>query len=445
MKNLKYIAAVLGLVLVLVIVASLVLDKKLEEDSTFVSDIVDFDKLNVTSSNNESNKKDLKLSDNTVFSENPEDNSDSSENGMFMKATLTREEWQNRIDNGINSSGLREADIKCKKLYYYSHLDDFKKQLYLEIYICLRDLKTGIPLCSTSTDEIDEAFNCVMYDHPEIFYADGYLVTRYSLNDEIALIEISPAFTMTKEEINEQQKYVDAYAKAFLDNLPKNSSEYEKIKFAYEFVILTTDYDTNAVENQNIISVCRYQKSVCKGYAKTFQYLTSLVGVKSTVISGTVGNGDGHAWNLVVCNDQYYYVDCTWGDSSYMANYQSTHNSDDINYDYLNITTVELQKTHTISDFVEVPLCNATKNNYYVREELYFTSVDEEQLKKAFKFASYSDRNTVEIKCSNQSVYNRMGQYLFDEQNVFYYLPSKSSSMKVFKNPDLLIYSIPLE
>lgn len=446
MKNLKLIAIVSGLILALVLIAGLVLQKKLEDDPTFLNDYVDENSISAFSSNSDITvkEKDVNVNNQSVFVNNPESANESITN-IQMKANLTKEEWENRIENGINSEGIHNADRECKKLFYYSQLDSFNKQLYLEIYICLRDYKTGIALCSLDKNDIDYVFNVVLADHPEIFYADGYLITNYTHNDELALIEFSPAFTMTQEEITEAKKQVDIYTNDFLESVPAKASEYDKIKYTYEYIILNTDYSIESGNNQNILSVCIDGKSVCKGYAKTFQYLTSKLGIESTLVVGSVINGDGHAWNLVVCGGQYYYVDCTWGDSSYVSTYQKTQNSEDINYDYLNITTVELQKTHIIDNYTALPLCNSTANNYYVKEGMYFTSVDEKQLSVLFTMALKDDNKYATIKCSNINVYKEMGQYLFEDQNVFYYLSDKNTSLTVYKNEDLYIYSMPLE
>lgn len=55
--------------------------------------------------------------------------------------------------------------------------------------------------------------------------------------------------------------------------------------------------------------------SVCNGYALAYKYLLDHVGVDSVVVaSSEMGDGKGHAWNLVKLNGEWYHADTTWDD-----------------------------------------------------------------------------------------------------------------------------------
>ncbi len=58
------------------------------------------------------------------------------------------------------------------------------------------------------------------------------------------------------------------------------------------------------------------KKTVCQGYANATQYLLTLLGIPAVVVTGTA-EGDTHAWNLVQLDGAYYFMDTTWGNSSY--------------------------------------------------------------------------------------------------------------------------------
>ena len=81
-------------------------------------------------------------------------------------------------------------------------------------------------------------------------------------------------------------------------------------------LILRTEYEQGSADSQTICSVLLNQRSVCQGYAKTFQYLCQLAGIPAMLVTGDV-NGEGHAWNIVFLDGDWYYIDPTWGDASY--------------------------------------------------------------------------------------------------------------------------------
>lgn len=455
MKKVYVGIGILCLALAIIIGGSVLFEKIGGDDYSFLDEIIDFDKYTPETPKDGKRgstgytemsitEKEKKADKNAVVSEHEVVFSDIGE--LKVDAKLSDAEWQGRIDEGITKENINNANRECANLYYYSNLDNSQKQLYLEIYLSIINFTESFYICTLSPEDIDFCFNTVMADHPEIYYVNGYLFTKYTAGDEIVKIEFSPAYTMEKSEAKQCKQYIDAYEKTFLAGIDKTrASDYEKIKYTYEYIIKNTEYDLKAEENQNILSVFMNGKSVCQGYSKAFQYLLSKLDVQSTLVVGFVGGGEGHAWNLVKCDKEYYYVDCTWGDSSYLQNANDTSGSDGINYDYLNITTTELERTHIIDNFAELPLCSSNTSNYYIKEGLYFNKIDENQLQQAFDKAMRSGKKTVEIKCSDLLVYDKMGTYLLDENHVFDYVGTNKESLTYIKNQDLFIYSFPLD
>lgn len=314
-----------------------------------------------------------------------------------------------------------EQDAK----YAYSCLPEEKKQIYLEILYILQGFYQDIEVSSVEEEDLAYVFQCVMNDHPELFYVDGYTFTKYTIGDKVTKITLSGTYTMTQEEAAQRLVQIERKVESCLADVPPNADEYEKVKYVYEYLIRNTSYNVEAQENQTICSVFLYGESVCQGYAKAMQYLLEKLQVSATLVSGYVENGDGHAWNLVQIDGAYYYVDPTWGDAYYKLdqNYQDpAQHLPDVNYDYLCVTTQQLMATHAIDNIVPVPRCVQTENNYYVREGAYFAECDETKIQMLFERAYLQGQESVTMKCSDSAVYAQLKKLLLEEQQVFEYL-----------------------
>ena len=288
-------------------------------------------------------------------------------------------------------------------------------------------------------ESIDKIFQCVLSDHPELFYVDGYSYTKYSRGTTLTAVEFSGTYSVDLETAQKRQKEIQAAADAILAGIDSGASDYDKVKYVYETLIRSTDYDLNAEDNQNIYSVFVHHLSVCQGYAKATQYLLNKLGVECTLVLGTVETGEGHAWNLVNVDGDYYYVDTTWGDVSYQTEESDSQESaqmvmPEINYDYLNVTSEELLRTHIIGGEVPMPVCTATAANYYVREGSLFLSYDREQMAALFQKAIENGQRDVTIKCADAACYSEIITSLIDGQEIFNYLTDRDGGVAYAQN-----------
>lgn len=312
-------------------------------------------------------------------------------------------------------------------------------------------------------EAVDRIFRCVLNDHPEMFYVDGYSCTKYMRGDKIVSLEFSGAYIMGLDEALERRDAIRESAEAVISGIEPEASDYDKVKYVYDTIIRSTDYDMTAPDNQNIYSVFVNRRSVCQGYAKAAQYLLNRLGIESTLVLGTVDTGEGHAWNLVRVDGDYYYMDTTWGDVSYQVEEDTDKpdqdpglsgqdmlgsgkhgsqeisedrdlNMPEINYDYLNVTTEELLRTHSIGGAVSMPVCEATAANYYVREGAYFTSYDREQMEELFRSAADRGQRDVSIKCADGECYQEILNALIENQEIFDFLEDMEGSIAYAQN-----------
>ena len=106
----------------------------------------------------------------------------------------------------------------------------------------------------------------------------------------------------------------------------------------------------------------------------------------------------------------------------------------EINYDYLNVTTEELLRTHSIGGEVPMPLCTARTANYYMQEGAFFTAYDREQMAALFGNAVENGRKDITVKCADGACYEEILAMLIEEQEIFDYLPEGESQIAYAQN-----------
>lgn len=332
--------------------------------------------------------------------------------------------------------------------YAYSHLEPSAQQTYREIHSILHDALEEVVLTCVDTEEIDLAFRAVMVDHPEIFYVNGYSLGKYMVNGEISKITFSGTYTMSKDEIDKKRTLVDQYVELALMQAPV-SDDYEKIKYVYEYIIKNNTYNLLADNNQNILSVVEGGETVCQGYAKMMQLMLERLDIFCTLVNGLGKSGDSddytsHVWNIVKCNGEYYNLDATWGDSAFtLIDSEGGQVPEvDINYEYFLVPDKMMEGSHQPQPVVKMPECNTHKDNYYLREGLYFDSVDTEHLKNAFEREYSKGTRMMFIKASDGYVFDDLCRHLFDEQNVFDYMGQENVRYVAFKERNLIMISL---
>ena len=346
-------------------------------------------------------------------------------------------------DNTESFSLLEEGGSR----FAYESLEAPEQIWYLEIEQALGEMEGTVKLSTDPLEQgldeqdIDKIFQCVMIDHPEIFYATGYTYTKYSRGEKTVGIDFAGSYELTEEDAIVRAEQIRKITADWIRGIGEDKSEYEKVKAVYEQIIFATDYDLNAPDNQNICSVFITHRSVCQGYAKATQYLLQKAGIEATLIMGTVQNGEGHAWNLVKLDGENYFMDTTWGDASYQMTEGSVQNAGSlppINYDYLCVTTGQLSKTHTIEEVVPVPVCTAMTDNYYVREGLYFTELSKDRIADVFARAYERQSSYVTLKCSRREVYEEIRRFLIEEQGIFEFLNPDTGTVSYAENVEQL-------
>lgn len=370
--------------------------------------------------------------------------------------------WENievegrQVEDSSEPSSDEEPNVDVSKYndflssgYAYKTLSGNMKEAYVQVYAALIDFKHDCDVAVLMIDDLSFVYQCVLNDHPEIFYTNGYAYTQFTRGSEVSRLNFEPSYECSKEEAEMLEGEIERVTREILNGISMDADDYTKVKYIYDYLIHSTEYDSNSPDNQNICSVLLNGRSVCQGYAKTTQFLLNRLGVETTLVGGYVHGGEGHSWNLVKMEGEYYFVDTTWGDASYTSADGSSNewvaNLDLVNYDYLGVTTDELSKTHILDNIVPVPTCTATRCNYYVKEGTIINDYNDGTLQAIFAAHPISRTQSVTIKCGSEGIFNWVIDELITNSKIFDYTGNNGGTVGYAKNLDALSITLWLD
>ena len=219
---------------------------------------------------------------------------------------------------------------------------------------------------SLEADQLSKAMDAVLNDHPEIFWIDNNY--SYSYNPEDGSIkEITFTFydfADTPEKFQAAKAEFDAAASSIIAGANAYSTIVERELYIHDYICENTVYDETAPYHQSAYSTIVLHRSVCAGYARSFQYLMQRAGVTCYYVTGSTektvaGSGDSgaHSWNMVLINGDFYNVDCLWDDTA-SESYGSPI------YPFFNIPDSEMVNHIRIQMALGLPSCTATECRY---------------------------------------------------------------------------------
>ena len=310
--------------------------------------------------------------------------------------------------------------------YYFKQLNEEEQRVYRELLKGIRAREKDFYLTLSQDDSIDRCYHAVLKDHPEIFWVHNHekiYKTTYSDSDYCTF---TPGYIYTESEISEIQNAMEAGFQEVSSLIPADASDYEKVRIVYTYGIDNTQYQASD-DDQSIAGVFWKKEAVCAGYAGAVQYLLERIGVPCIYVDGsTQGSTEGHAWNIVKLDGEYYYVDATNGDQPDFLNGNAAQLEEHktIIYDYLCPFPEEYEKKYIRSEELTVPDCTAKDMNFYVLNQGCFDGYDWETIYDYCKMRLDNGAAVVRFKFSNQEAFAAACNELLDNgevQNVAQY------------------------
>lgn len=310
------------------------------------------------------------------------------------------------------------AEIPVK--FFYEQLDEEERIIYRLLRDGVASQETEIRIYSEDTQRIFEIYQLVHFDYPEFFWMTGWgMMTTYRWPDRVYTI-FEPEYGHVGEEKERMRAEIEAVVEAFLATVEPNATEFERVLAVYEYIILTTTYNLQAPDHQNIYSVFVNRESVCAGFSRAAQLLLERLGVFVTYvigeayIPGFTAYPMAHAWNLVRVDGEYYYLDVTWGSPTFAEDFILADRIHII-YDYLLVNEEKLFRTHTLGEGIVMPAAVSTSSNFFALHDMFYQTYDAAAVLEAMNASILNQEDWVAFQFATPELFESMSETIREE------------------------------
>ena len=216
--------------------------------------------------------------------------------------------------------------------YSYNQLNEKQVYIYDAVISAAERLQTDVNFSSVmeiTSDDYCEVYQQIYNDEHALFYIDTKM--QYAVNANSKKLASAVLFyKYGSERIKEMQSEINAEVTKVLDGITADMSEYDKVKYIYDYLASNVVYDESEENCRDIYGVFVKKKAICGGYSKAFSYLCDRIGIETATVTGDA-DGEPHMWNMVKIDGKWYNIDVTYAvTDSLVASY--------VRYDYFCVT-----------------------------------------------------------------------------------------------------------
>ncbi len=322
--------------------------------------------------------------------------------------------------------------------FYYKNLDDDEKIAYELIAEKIESFPSKIRVPEIGSDKLSDVFEALLYDNPEYFFFSEMCSTE---TDHFGRCYFVPEYSMSISDYAEDIEELEKVRDYILESTSSFTDDYEKELYVHDYIVEKCEYVEKTGGTYSSGYGCLVKGAAsCEGYAKAVKYLLDELEIENHIVLGTASGdeaaGEGHAWNVVKINSEYYHLDATWDDP--------VGDAAENRYAYFNLTDDEISKTHkTYERFLGE--CVSTEDNYYVKNSLYFSEYDADvrsAIASEFARQARLGSNTMSFKMKNKQAVKDAKEALFDMNGIYSVLLSAGILTEETLSQDSVTYAV---
>lgn len=315
---------------------------------------------------------------------------------------------------------IPEAYTDSLYRYYYNNLNADEQLAYRIVYASFfadpeDEFPDKVVIPRLSNEELQEMYVALSYDNPELYF----LGNKCSMTSIGSVNYFVPQYLMVRSDYDASWVAAEAKINQILAGAP-SGSDYDKELYIHDYLVQNCEYsESGSAMVYTMHGVLVDGSANCEGYSRTAQYLLRQLGIYNRLAigeaEGGTGSAEGHMWNVVKIDGDFYNLDITWDDYAVAGSVDFPDNSP--SHVYFNISTEDMKSTHVADDDAVWSQCKADSFGYFKKNNLIISTYNtstENAISQALINAMSNGYNSIELVFTDKSVMDTSFNHLMN-------------------------------
>ena len=242
--------------------------------------------------------------------------------------------------------------------FYKNQLNDQEKIIYNKLLDGLKNMSPSISFISKVEIDVMKYFEYVLMDHVDIYYTYQF---NYTYDYETKVYNIMPVYTIDSYLKNDYDTRIKA-AKLKIVKEVKSMNKWDAVLNLHDYICKNVKYLDFGDNCHTLLGPLIQGRGVCDGISKMFKYICNDIFVQCIYTCGIATGGvnqktEGHAWNKVNLDNEWYNMDVTFDIGGTQC--------DCISHTYFMADDNLLKLSHKETSAAKMLKCNSKNLSYY--------------------------------------------------------------------------------
>lgn len=312
---------------------------------------------------------------------------------------------------------LPDIELPFAAEYFLQYLSEDEAVVCRQLYSGLKNFDDVIHIKrgTVSSDEICDLIVMCVTSSPEIDYLDpNYSVT---VDADGFVTEVDVTYTLDPDDVRDRLILYNWKLKDICAGIDPEWSDFEKFKHIHDRIVNSCRYEEDDSDSYTAYGCLVKGKAVCEGYSKALMLACNEAGIEILPVVGQgvddEGGSQGHIWNKVKLDGEWYNTDITWDDPIFQSA------EDYIRYDFFAVTDEISDKNHIADEnrFFTLPECKSSDDDYFVHNGYYIEDEDGiyEAMRKAVLDTMAEGGDFARVRCADSSSFEACVDRAFSE------------------------------